>query len=177
MSDQAPTSAANSVRFQRTVTVDPAYAGRMTAATFRYVLFTPGRIVGMAIPSLILAVFESLGVGAGGVATVGVFILVLLALPALYVFVFLIAYFPARKQIAERMPVGSEYSIVMTDEWMRLKDPMVVTDISYQLYKSLRTSSRVVALIPRRGRRPTIVPRDLFTVESLAWLASRLNAV
>jgi hypothetical protein len=175
MSDEAPTSAADSVRFQRTLTVDPKYAGRMTAATFRYVLLTPGRIVRIAFPSLVLAVFVSLGVDAGGVATVGIFILALLALPALYALVFLIAYFPARKQIGERMPVGSEYSIVMSDESMRLEDPMVATDISYQLYKSLRTSNHVVALIPRRGRRPTIVPRELFTAESLAWLASRLN--
>ncbi len=175
MSEHGPTSDADSVRFQRTVTVDSKYAGRMIAAASRYVLLTRGRIVRIAIPSLILAVFVSFAVGPGGIAAVGPFIVMLLVLPAFYVLVFLIAYFPARKQIGERMPVGSEYSIVLSDESMRLKDRLVATDISYQLYKSLRASSAVVALIPRRGRRPTIVPRELFTTESLAWLTSRLN--
>ena len=177
MSERGPASDADSVRFQRTLTVDSKYAGRMTSATFRYVLITRGRVVRIAIPSLILAVFVSLAVGPGGIAAVGSFIMLLLALPACYVLVFLIAYFPARKQIGERMPIGSEYSIVLSDESIRLKDRMVATDISYQLYKSLRASSDVVALIPRRGRIPTIVPRELFTTESLAWLTSRLNEV
>jgi hypothetical protein len=165
------------VRFQRTLIVDSKFASRMTAATLRYVLLTPWRIVRIALLSLFIAIIITFGVARGETASVGIFIVALLALPVFYLLVFLIAYFPARRQINSRLPVGSEYSIVMWDDSFRLKDPLVATDVSYQLYKSLRTSRDVVSLMPRRGRRPTIVPRELFTTESLGWLASRLSAL
>jgi hypothetical protein len=58
---------------------------------------------------------------------------------------------------------------------MRLKDQFVAADVSYKLYKSVRATKDLVALNPRRGRRPTLIPRELFTAESLAWLESKVG--
>jgi hypothetical protein len=175
MTEPAPEMAAPTVRFECTFTVDSKFASRITAATIRYVVLTPGRIIQIALPSVIVAVFVTAALNPGGIAAVGVFILALLAFPAMYVLLFLSAYIRARKQVGERLPVGSEYSITMSDDSMRLKDSFVTTDISYKLFKSVRTSTEVVALNPMRGRRPTLLPRELFNSESLAWLTSRVG--
>ena len=79
---------------------------------------------------------------------------------------------PARGLAVARMVGHITY---MSDDSMRLKDSLVTTDISYKLFKSVRTSTDVVALNPRRGRRPTLLPRELFNSESLAWLTSRVG--
>jgi hypothetical protein len=167
----------DSILFRRSITIDSKFASRMTIAAFRHLLFTPGRSARLMVPAVALGVFIALGVNAHGAAIVGVFLLGLLAIPALWVLVFLIAYFPARRQLSDRLPLGSEYSIVMSNNSMSLKDSMVATDVSYELYKSLRVSKDFVSLMPKRGRRPTLVPRELFTAESLAWLASRLSTI
>lgn len=177
MSEPSTEKFAKPVRFESSITINRAFAGRITAATFRQFLLTPGRIVRIALQSLIVATFLSFALRFGGIAPVGMFVLFLLVTPTLYLLIFLIAYFPAQKQISGRLPVGSEYSIAMSQDSMRLKDSLVTAEISYQLYRSLRISGKLVILIARRGRRVTTLPIELFTPESLAWLAARLLAV
>jgi len=101
--------------------------------------------------------------------------LVLCIVAAGYAVIFFILHRRARKQIRESFPVGSEYSIAMGEESMRLTDAFVTIDLSYRLYRSIRCSAHAVALLPRQGRRPTVLPVELFTPESLAWLKSRLT--
>ena len=174
MSEPSTEKVAEPARFERSIMINSAFAGRMAASAFRQLLLTPGRIVRIALPLLILAFFF-FKPGFDGIANAGMFALFLLAVPAIYLLIFLIAYFQARKQISERLPVGSEYSISMGEHSMRLKDSLVTTDIAYQLYRSLKTSEKLVVLLPQRGRRATILPIELFTPESLEWLGARLN--
>lgn len=174
MSEQSAEKVAEPARFERTLRIDPKFAGRMTSGTFRYVALVPGRIVRVAISSVAVATVFSFTLHPAGATSIWVAVLGLLAIPALYLLIFFISYFPARRQIGGRFPVGSEYSIAIGDDAMRLKDPLVTTEVSYQLYRSLRVSAKLVAFIPRRGSRPTLLPAELFTPESLEWLRSKL---
>jgi hypothetical protein len=163
------------VRYEHTLQIDSQFAGRLIAAIYRYQVLTPGRLIRMLLPGLLVAAALSLTVNPPGLATAGVFMLVLLAFLVLYALVFVVSYFPTRRQLRERLPVGSEYSIALTDTVMRLKDPKVSTEVSYSLFKSVRETKDLVALIPKRGRRPTLVPAGLLTPDALAWLTARLE--
>jgi len=175
MSALSAEKAAEPARFERSFTIYPEFAGRMTVSVFRCLLSTPRHIVTMIVPAVFVPVIVALGHRLGGIAAVGQFVLVLVAAAAVYATILLISYFPARNQIRERLPVRSEYSIALSEDSMRLKDASITIDISYHLYKSLRGSAKVVVLVPRLGRRPTVLPVELFTPESLAWLRSRLK--
>jgi hypothetical protein len=175
MTETAPQASGQIVRFERSMTIDARFAGRTTVATLRYVLLRPGSILRLALTSFIVAVLITLSVHPGGIVGFGVYVVGVVAFPALYVLIFFIAGLIARKQIRERLPIGSEYSLTLSDDSMRLKDQFVAADVSYKLYKSVRATKDLVALNPRRGRRPTLIPRELFTAESLAWLESKVG--
>lgn len=163
------------VRFERSFTVDSGFAGRMTAVSFRTVLLTRWRVIRIAAVSLAVPGVITPILSPDPVARVGLFILLLVAVLSFYALAVLIAAIPARKQIGERHPVGSKYSIALTDTSMTLTDPKLTATLSYTLYKSLRIYKDAIALRPRRGSIPAVVPRELFTEESLSWLESTVN--
>ena len=174
MTERAPDFVAGAVRFERVITIDPKFADRLTSATFRYVFLTPSRMIRAAILSAFVAAIVSLSADPGGLATVGLFIAALPLLPIVYSLIFLIAFGAARKQIRARLPAGSRYSITMSEGSMRVQDSLVVSEVSYRLYKSVHANKYVVGIKTARGRIPSVLPRELLTPESLAWLTERV---
>lgn len=175
MTDRAPDFVTGAVKFERVITIDSKFADRLTAATFRYLLLTPSRMIRAAILSAFVAVIVSQAADPGGLATVGLFIAALPLLPIVYSLIFLIAFRAARKQIRARLPAGSQYSITMSEGSMRMQDSLVINEVSYRLYKSVHANKYVVGIQTARGRIPSaVLPRELFTPESLAWLRERV---
>jgi hypothetical protein len=175
MAEPSTEGAAKPLRFERTVEIDPQFAGRVTAGTLRYLLLTPSRLIRIIALSLVIAAVITLAAHTDGAVAVGVFDLGLFVIPAVYFLIFALTLSRAKKQLDDRLPVGSLYSLAMSEDTMVLKDALVTTEVSYQLYKSLQASKSLVVLNPRRGRRPTILPRELFAADSLTWLAARLG--
>lgn len=176
MAKQAPETAVAPARFEGTLTTDAKFAGRLAAATLRYHLLRPRPLITIAlVPLILLVLVPTIALRAGNDAPLSDIGLALLVFLAVYTLVVVKAYFLAKERISDRLPVGSEYSISMSDDSIRMKDSLVTTDISYKLYRSVRSTKDLVALYPRRGRVPLLVPSELFTSESLKWLSSRLS--
>jgi hypothetical protein len=177
MSDTAAAPVDGAVLFTRSVIVDVGFAGRMTRATFRTVLVTPRLIVTVIALVVVLASLAATYLSPDPLPGSGVLLLIAAVLAILYPLIFIIGFFQGRKQLRDRLPVGSEYSMAMTESSISLRDPLASVSLSYALYKAVRIHKDVIALVPRKGSRPTIIPGELFTEESLRWLRVRITAL
>lgn len=175
MSDVEPTTTPDASRFESVMRIDSTFAGRMTAAAFRLILLKPRMIIFIVSFCLIVAFLAAVSDDQGGAAAIGLGVAALLVALAIFFLVILFGYFRARNRTRVRFPVGADYSMSMSEDVMRLQDPLVSVEISYKLYKSVRVGKDIVALNPKVGRTPTIVPRELFTPESLAWLTAKVG--
>jgi len=175
MAESTMESAATPPRFERTMEIDSQFARRVTAGSLRYVLLTPNRLIRIAVLSLVISLAVTVTARPEGFAVAGVFVLGFLVMPVVYFLVFALAFPRARKQVDDRLPVGSHYSMALGEDTMVLKDGFATTEVSYRLFKSVWASKSLVVLHPRHGRRTTILPRELFGADSLAWLTSRLG--
>jgi hypothetical protein len=158
-------TATDPVRFERTVIVDSAFATRTAAVLVRAAMLPVSRIVALLLVSLAVVV---------SAVYVSQRFLFVLTVPVIYFLYVPVAYVLTRNQIRDHLPVGAEMSIAIRENSLSITDPMVSTDVSYALYKGLESTKDTVALVPRRGPRPTYVARELFTGESLEWLETRL---
>ncbi len=175
MSEAAEEPMVDTVLFKHTLLVDAQFAGRMTRASFRAILLTPARVITYAAIVLLFSIIGATSLGSDSASSSFPGLAIMGALSALYVLIFVIAYFQSLRQLRQRLPMGSEYAMALSDSALTLKDPLATVSLSFALYKSIRVYKDVVALIPRRGSRPTIVPREMFTDESLTWLKVRIG--
>jgi len=175
MAEPSTGGAPNPSRFECTVEIDTQFASRVAAGMLRYLYVRPGRLIRIVVLSLVVAAVLTLAAPLDGIAPLRVFLLGLVVVPAIYFLIVAITFRLAKNQVNDRIPVGSLYSITMTEDTMAVKYHLVTTEVSYELYKSLRASKSVVLLKPRQGRNLTILPRELFAEDSLAWLGSKLR--
>ena len=175
MSDSPQASTEHPARFTRTITIDPQFAHRNAMAGIRFILLSPNALWTMTMSSLVLSVGLVVLFRPSGTVLPVLFISALLALPVLWAIAAVRGYRRGLKFSAIRTPVGSTYTLTLTDEFVRVQDSMVTIEFSYRLYKSLSTTKTLVVLHERAGRGQTLLPREIFTPESLNWLARRLR--
>ena len=174
MSDTSQNLETEPVRFSGQFVTGPQFAGRITAASFLSILLRPSRLVPRVILVALILVASAVAISTSpGAAVIGPAIFVT-AYVVFFVGVYLIGYQVARRRIAHRVPVGSVWTIQMRDSTFVLSQPMVRSDLSYDLYKSASRSGRFVVLERRMSSMPTLLPAELFTDESLAYFQSKV---
>jgi hypothetical protein len=144
-------------------------------AGIRFVLLSPNALSTMIMSSLVMSVGLIVLLRPSGAALPVLFFAALLALPALWAIAAVRGYRRGLRVSAVRTPVGSTYTLTLTDDFLRLQDSMVALELSYRLYKSLSTTKGLVVLHERARRGQTLLPGEIFTPESADWLARRLR--
>ena len=163
------------IRFERSMTIDENFASRLTAASIRHVTPKISRmllVVALALVSLSVffaAKANNWGAVAALVATFG-------GLLAIFFALFMVSFQTSRKQVSAQLPVGTEYSLNLYDDSLRIAVPHGASDLSYDLYTSVLAKKDVVVFTAKVGREPTFLPRELFTEESLAWLSQKIKS-
>jgi hypothetical protein len=172
-----PVSASSSApRFHGEYVTTPKFAAQLTGASFRMVLLRPARIVSYAILAILVVsvlVSTAANVRNGGTAFAGYLFVGIFV--AAFSLIYVLGYFAGRRRVEKRLPAGSRYTLDLYEDTMALGEPMSKTELSYALFKSATRYGHFVRLERRIGRIPTLLPNELFTDESLAWLAERVR--
>lgn len=163
-------------RFERAITVDDGFASRISRTAFLSVIRTSARIFRIAVGSLVIALgvwlySQPLGPLAWVFAALSLPIV-----PLVYALAYRISQIPVRRMIRSRFPAGSTYTLELFDDGLKVTTGMATSELSYDLYSSLRVDPYFVSLGFTAGGPPTMLPRELFTDESLAWLSKSLSA-
>ncbi len=156
------------LRFQREYTVENNYAGRAARAFFRYVAFRFSRW-GPAV-LLILALFALAFVRGGHwwiYAPVGAFG-ALVSIPAFIL--------RATLRIRRIAPDGTTFRLGFTEGALLLHLPSAAQQTPLSAYERVRVGGDFVFMKKRGSNANTILPAELFTEESLAWLRSKIAA-
>lgn len=163
------------VRFERSMIIDESFASRITAASIRHVTPKISRmLVIVAIALVSLSVFFA--ANSGNRSAAWTLFAIFGTLFAILFGLFSVSYRASRKRVSEQLPVGTEYSLTLYDESLRIAVPYGASNFSYELYASVLAKKDAVVLTAKLGREPTFLPSELFTEDSLAWLTQKINS-
>jgi hypothetical protein len=171
VTDPIPT-ALEPFRFERSFMTEPGYASAVTKGLLRYVLLARRRVVTQVI---ILVVFVVIGIvgSYSGELSWGV-----LALPGLYLLVYVVTcaliYLVFGRQMRARIPTDSVFSIGFRSNTFTVRSPQVSSEVAYRYYRSAERRGDFVLLRARATGAGSLVPAEILTDESLAFLQAKI---
>jgi hypothetical protein len=80
-----------------------------------------------------------------------------------------------RRQFTATIPLNSTYTIWLRDSDLRLRGPLSESTVAYRAYESVETRGDFVLLKNRGSRVRVLLPAQLFTPESLAYLREKVG--
>jgi hypothetical protein len=173
VTDPVP-AAAEPLRFEHSFTTGPDYPSKVTRAVFRYLLLTRRRLV---LPIIILVVVALVGVTQSVSGTPSIFVPVFLVVYVVfYVLIYGVGFATTVRRTRARIPAGSVFSVGFRSETLAVRSPQVSSEVAYSYYRAAERRGAFVLLRQRATRASSLLPGELFTDESLAYLQSRIGA-
>jgi hypothetical protein len=170
----ALTTTPEPLRFERSFTTEADYPRKITRGLFRYLLFTPRRLV---VPGVILIGFIVIAIAnvfsesstESTYLLPGVFLL-------FYVLLYALIYFRTARTMRARIPAGSVFAVGFRNETFLLRSPQVSSEVAYSYYRSAERRGDFVVLKARATRATSLVPAEIFTEESLAYFQTKITS-
>ncbi len=173
------TTPTDQLRFERTYTTDVDYVGRLVKSFAAYNYSQPSTLVRIALLLVLgtgVSISASLSEGPGPAYLVPTTAVVVFALILIGVLIgFRLNVGRLRKQLAATVPVNSNYAIGFRRDTMMVRGPLSNVEVSYRAYESVATRGDFVFLKNRGARVRTLLPGQLFTPESLAYLREKIG--
>lgn len=161
------TSLDRPVRFEGQFHVGPDYARRAARGFFTFSLTRPRSWISLVLLVVGLALI-TLPSGANAW-------IVLVAAVVAAVVTLLIQRSRMLKRFEVIAPTGSEYSIELFDDVLNLSSPLGSSQTLYVAYEAISSRSDLVFLKQRTARIYLVLPVELFTPESLAYLREKIG--
>ena len=175
MSDVPTINMVDPVLYEGAYTADSRYSDRFVADSFRYRMRTSvvlGQLTGIVVIAVIAAV------------TVDVYdpmfrlytgVLVLLLLVGFDAALTAVNYALRKRSARTTIPAGSPYRVTLRLNSLGLQDRLGRSEISYAMWRSASIVGQHLVLQRAHGGIYTLLPRQLFTPETEAWLVARVN--
>ena len=154
---------------QRTFVTDESFVPRATAAMMRRSIFTPQRIVLLALFFLAIIIPAALTGDPLFLLYLGVAIVAVIALVVRLRFRLLSAF---RKTV----PVGTRYAMGLGASGIRWRTPNSQNTVTYSTYDRVLRQGDFVFLRQKRSRRWLLLPGELMTDEMITTVRERIAA-